>query len=473
MTVQLRSLGVPVQHFGAMGNDTADDYAAFVAALATGYPIIIPATASGIYRLGQKLTVPSGARIIMDEARTPTLKNMATGFSAHTLDFSSNSDIRITRGKIDGNGSIKGSGYGLTGNGCSDIVLDGVTITNCREEGINVQNASRFQVVDGAVTANGASGVNLSGCDHWLIKNTNLSGNTYFGTILNGASNNGMFRDNWCTSSGLELIGEIWNCYDNAFIDNRAEHSGDNGFSINGYRPIVLGNRALSNAFHGFLLACSNGVINGNIAGNNGQGSGTHAGFAFQFQYGAMGRDNVFGAENLAYDDQAVPTQDHSVLLLASELVAWAQGQVISATGTVRSNGDNFYRATTTGTTGATPPTHITGTASDGTVTWQYCGSRQRGYYDRQRQHAAGQTVVTGTLAYNGSNLYRANGAGTTGATPLTHTSGNASDGTISWAFVRTFPAGFPTHGNKIASFMANGSKIDVVTDNGSGNIVS
>ncbi len=31
-----------------------------------------------------------------------------------------------------------------------------------------------------------------------------------------------------------------------------------------------------------------------------------------------------------------------------------------------------LYKATTTGTTGATPPTHLTGTASDGGVTWQF-----------------------------------------------------------------------------------------------------
>lgn len=49
----------------------------------------------------------------------------------------------------------------------------------------------------------------------------------------------------------------------------------------------------------------------------------------------------------------------------------WATGQSITS-GQYRFYNGNYYTATTTGTTGATPPTHTTGSASDGTVTWAY-----------------------------------------------------------------------------------------------------
>lgn len=48
----------------------------------------------------------------------------------------------------------------------------------------------------------------------------------------------------------------------------------------------------------------------------------------------------------------------------------------------------------------------------------------------------SGATVLKGELRSNSGNIYSAEAAGTTGATPPTHSSGSASDGTISWTFV-------------------------------------
>lgn len=51
--------------------------------------------------------------------------------------------------------------------------------------------------------------------------------------------------------------------------------------------------------------------------------------------------------------------------------------------------------------------------------------------------HAAGQVVTAGAYrrGETGSGVYVATTSGTTGATPLTHTSGTASDGTVTWRF--------------------------------------
>lgn len=50
----------------------------------------------------------------------------------------------------------------------------------------------------------------------------------------------------------------------------------------------------------------------------------------------------------------------------------WATGLTISAIGEYIFYNGNYYSATTTGTTGATPPTWTTGTQSDGGVSWAY-----------------------------------------------------------------------------------------------------
>lgn len=49
----------------------------------------------------------------------------------------------------------------------------------------------------------------------------------------------------------------------------------------------------------------------------------------------------------------------------------WTSGESIT-TGDIRGYAGKIYEATTTGTTGSTPPTHTSGTASDGGVTWQF-----------------------------------------------------------------------------------------------------
>lgn len=50
----------------------------------------------------------------------------------------------------------------------------------------------------------------------------------------------------------------------------------------------------------------------------------------------------------------------------------WAAGQSITSTSFYRVYGANLYKAASTGTTGATPPTHTAGSLSDGTVSWTY-----------------------------------------------------------------------------------------------------
>lgn len=50
---------------------------------------------------------------------------------------------------------------------------------------------------------------------------------------------------------------------------------------------------------------------------------------------------------------------------------AWTQGNTY-AIGDIVSNGGKLYIATTAGVAGATAPTHSSGTASDGTVTWAH-----------------------------------------------------------------------------------------------------
>ncbi len=67
-----------------------------------------------------------------------------------------------------------------------------------------------------------------------------------------------------------------------------------------------------------------------------------------------------------------VPT---TILSGALDTYPWGAGQIVKA-GASRYNGSNCYIAAAAGTTGATAPTHTSGTVSDGTVPWRYIGAR-------------------------------------------------------------------------------------------------
>lgn len=80
-----------------------------------------------------------------------------------------------------------------------------------------------------------------------------------------------------------------------------------------------------------------------------------------------MGGTAIFGASRNS-DRYRTPA-------LSENLTLWQPGQAITA-GQFRGRYGRKYIATTSGVTGATPPTHVTGSVSDGGVTWVYQDNR-------------------------------------------------------------------------------------------------
>lgn len=179
-----------------------------------------------------------------------------------------------------------------------------------------------------------------------------------------------------------------------------------------------------------------------------------------------------------------------------SSVSAWASGGSTILNQYIGS-GANIYKVTVPGNLGATPPTHRSGSASNGTTTLAFAGStvqaegivsggslssivmlgnvRRINVVLNGSGYTSAPTVVIGTqwsatTAYTlnqqifyGDNLYTVTTAGTTGSVAPTHTSGSASNGTATLNY-----AGFKAKAYSVINTNGDVTKV-VVYDQGSG----
>ena len=90
----------------------------------------------------------------------------------------------------------------------------------------------------------------------------------------------------------------------------------------------------------------------------------------------------VYGATDRPLFITPTPTSANAGQVIALEYISsnwirpktWTTATVFAASAYCFYNG-NYYQTTAGGTTGATPPTHTTGSSSDGAVTWTYYSS--------------------------------------------------------------------------------------------------
>jgi len=120
------------------------------------------------------------------------------------------------------------------------------------------------------------------------------------------------------------------------------------------------------------LRAWERGYTNENLIFNGNFAPGTEItnyGSAYGVRFSRAGVSHYAGQNNNVFMKPCFQ--------LGNWRLDWSAGLVIGTNYRVYYNG-NEYLALNTGTTGATPPTHTTGTASDGTINWRYLGPYRR-----------------------------------------------------------------------------------------------
>jgi hypothetical protein len=95
-------------------------------------------------------------------------------------------------------------------------------------------------------------------------------------------------------------------------------------------------------------------------------------------KYAAEPARGTFRAGDVVYKSQPLPGDYVGWVCIASGIAAgtpWAPLTAYTVGSSVYA-GNNVYRCVAAGTSGSSEPTHTSGTAPDGTVTWEYVGPR-------------------------------------------------------------------------------------------------
>jgi len=485
-----------VLQFGAKTDGTTDCLAAFQAAMATGLTVLIPEIGTA-YALSNYFEPQSNQEV--SGVGRPTLKMIG---SSRFLRIVSKENVTVNNLNVDC------STDGLTNNGsvfmqsCVNCLVENVSLTKqygtwfITGSGAYGNRLSHINITD----ARSVNGITLNADAHHNtieeceIRNTVLHTGTFNGIRGSNGTNNNFILNNRGYGLGGELVAFERSTSFDQILGNYVEWSGDNGYSYTGNDAVIVGNVAKYCDFGGIYLYGENNTCVGNNCTNNGQASlingQFYGGVMIGGFWGGLGiYNNVVG--NTTNDNQTVKTQYCGVKLAGLGYTAWATGQTISSTDTYRINGQNVYKAASTGVTGSTAPTFTSGTESDGGVLWEYINSYPSsreswrntvgpnrnitsgaggavldettnqtnfilrddrieffgangdnvvtgGFKFRGQPWTSGQSILWGDYRYNSSpRLYVCTNAGGTCSVQPTHTSGTVTgaDG-IAWTYV-------------------------------------
>ena len=473
-----------IRDFGAAADNVTDDTAAIAAAALSGYRVrfedeqLCRITSTITDWADNTLFEASGSENA-GGVRLDT--NTAT---ANVFTITSKSDVHIQGLQIDaGRSGSHTAGSSVQMSGCSDSTVEFCYFKLPCSNTVLIRDAcDNVKVLRNTFDLQGGGTAHI----YFLTSDTNCEASyNYFrdsvgGCIwLSGGVLHTKIRGNRCDNSEFELIGIRYDCHFGEVTGNTAYSTGDNGISVTGTGFTVADNVCHGNDHAGIGVYGSRNTVHDNICFDNGKGAGSqHPGILLAANFGGLAADNVVTGNQIYRRDGAANEQYYGIRFSNTSYTAWSTGATITV-GLFRTNGNRLYVSTTAGTTGVTDPTHTSGTASDGGVTWEYVGTftnqnaRPAGNRigkNKIRNHSGGNIVrfgsavnhfddeaqyvqtydvsawVTATAYETGdvvtntvSNIprrYRAMSAGTSGVTAPTHVSGDASDGGVTWYYI-------------------------------------
>jgi hypothetical protein len=278
-----------------------------------------------------------------------------------------------------------------------------------------------------------------------------------FGVRVAEGSSKNLIHGNSVTNQGIEGVGVYHDAFQNKITLNHCESCGDNGISISGYENIVDGNHCYDNERAGIGIWGSFNNISNNQCWRNGAMQNFRiwrAGLAFvpgdQISYSA----HVYTATTSGTTVGSVGPTHTTGTAADPNGVNWDYGYAIPYWSGIwigcGFGGTGQYNIIANNVCEDDRPDSDTRT--------QYMGVRlqsNNGYTG----WAATTAVSAGAYRVAGLHIYLAMTSGTTSAVQPTHTSGDAVDGTVTWRYIRSFISNWAIRGNQVFNNIALRSK--------------
>ena len=263
-------------------------------------------------------------------------------------------------------------------NGMSGCEFERCSVTGSAEHGFYC-DGSRNAFLRCTLEGCGLAGIALTtpGASRNRVVDCDGGQNGSFVIWVSFGANRNLLKGNYTEGGNpAELIGITRHCWGNRVIGNSAQDTLDNGISVTGYRNTVIGNVCQLNANHGIGVYGERNTIIGNICRNNGHANLSapplpYAGITCTPAFGGLARKNIIKG-NVCDDDQPLKTQHYGVKVTTNSHIPWQPGAPVDAGRAYCFNGLVLYFSNQVGTTGTIPPTHTSGTASDGGVSWTF-----------------------------------------------------------------------------------------------------
>jgi hypothetical protein len=396
--LQAHAVSVKDAPYNAKGDDTTDDTAAINSALAAAKYVIIPA---GTYKTTDALNLPQDTTV--EALGKATIHYCGTKQNIGVIQ-TTGTGVTVRNLTIDGGAANSPktpfASWGLY-VAHDDFTGDGLTIKNGRQRSAYLLNVKNARLRGGTITPINGPGIAIYGCTGCTIDDIDLTSTSNvgsnFGVHVSNGTNRCLFRNLRCyndnsagtTTRSLELLGMTYDCWDNRVTGCHAEGTGDNGISITGYGNVVSENVCRGNYHAGLGIYGKLNAVGKNQCSNNNQrfpiDGLTFANIDVIPAFGGEGAHNSITG-NVTFDDQATPTAETGVRLRNNSYNKWVSGNMFTSSNrycyvdsTVPGSGlaANTYQVyaaltLTSAAAGNTPPTHTTGTVSDGTIDWTF-----------------------------------------------------------------------------------------------------
>ena len=278
--------------YGAVGDGSTDDAAAFTAALAAGDVVLVPEVAT-FFKCESGITIPAGK-----ELRGYGARSRIEFIGSFTIGITLSAGSILRSLYLDGDSASKSSGVVVRAF-VDNFLIEDVIMEDGKTYNLEIRGANG--VVMGGQQLNcagSAIALTTSAATGCRIEKTLFNGSVGFGNWVTGGATLNTFRDLVMTQGGLELVGVTFESPSNTIEYCTAEYSGDNGISVTSNSNVVRFNRCRMNANNGIGVYGSLNEVYGNFIENNGTqneggGSITYAGINMTPQFGGLCRGNL------------------------------------------------------------------------------------------------------------------------------------------------------------------------------------